>query len=72
MIERLAKKWLDYNYDNGDEHQYQFYRCDGCKGLVTWKTIRQGGCDCGLGRNLHPACLSLFEKFKLLFMPWMV
>jgi len=72
IIDKYGTLWLDYWFSNGEEHQYRFYRCEGCGRLVTWKVIRRGGCDCMRGRNLRPARLSFWDKFRALFLPWTI
>lgn len=52
--------------------QYDYYRCEVCRGLVTWNQIRAGGCKCGTGARIRAAHLSLWEKTKLLLIPWMI
>lgn len=63
-----SRWWLAQWHDEGAEHQQMFYRCHACRGIVTWRHIRKGGC-CGVSK-LSPAVLGLGEKAKLLFMPW--
>ena len=54
------------------ENQYQWYRCTACKGIVTWKKIKQqGGCTCGCGK-VSPTMPKFGEKIQLLFLPWTV
>jgi hypothetical protein len=71
-LERLAHRWFTYWHGEGAPHQYRYYRCKGCAALITWNTIRKGGCECDLEKKLVPAKLSLVEKFKILVLPWMV
>lgn len=54
------------------ERQYAYYRCELCRGVVTWKQIEQGGCRCGVGSRVRAAHLTVLEKAKLLLMPWSV
>lgn len=69
-IDRLAHRWMTYWHGEGAPHQYRYHRCKGCRNLVTWKMIRQGGCSCDLAKELVPASLSWTEKFRILVMPW--
>jgi hypothetical protein len=68
----VLKRWLDYWHGIGEEHQYQFYRCEGCGRLVTHKKIKAGGCACLRSFKVRPAQLSLVEKARCLVMPWTV
>lgn len=52
--------------------QYAYYRCELCRGVVTWKQIEQGGCRCGVGSRVRAAHLTVTEKAKLILMPWSV
>jgi len=51
--------------------QFPFYRCQGCRGVITWMHIKTGtGCSkCGGGR-VNPTNLSLFEEIRVIFFPW--
>jgi hypothetical protein len=71
-LERLLHRYMTRWHGEGAPHQYRYHRCNGCKQLVTWNQIRQGGCDCDLEKRLVPAKLSLGEKFRILVMPWSV
>lgn len=72
MIERLATKHLDYWHGIGEAHQYRYYRCVGCRQLITHKRIHKGGCGCGLSNEVRPAVLTLSDKARCLFLPWTV
>ena len=72
MIEKLLTQWLDYNFGNGEEHQFRFYRCYGCHGLVTHKMIQRGGCPCGIDNRVKPAVLSFKDKFSALVLPFTI
>ncbi len=72
-IAQAGARWLNYWFGDGfAETQYRFYRCDGCKGIVTWNDIKAGGCDCGTSIKIRPAVLTRAEKFRLLVLPWSV
>ncbi len=71
--ERLLRPWMEYWHGRKDaSHQWDFYRCKGCRGLVTWRMIKRGGCSCDMAKQLVPARLSLVEKVKILVLPWML
>jgi hypothetical protein len=65
------RAWLVKWHGEGEEYQHDFYRCDGCKKLISWKKIRAGGCRCGSYR-MRPAFATLFEKVKILVTPWLI
>lgn len=71
-LESLGTAYLNKRYGSATDpaRQYQFYRCELCRGLVTWKDIAQGGCRCGVGSRIRAAHLSFSEKCKLLLSPW--
>lgn len=69
-IERLAHRYMTYWHGEGAPHQHRYYRCKGCHGLVTWKMIRKGGCDCNMSKELVPANLTMLEKARILGAPW--
>lgn len=74
MLEQASDWYLDKFHwtKQRAENQYQWYRCQGCMGLVTWKHIkRDGGCKCGSAR-ISPTVPRLGEKFQLLLLPWTV
>ena len=68
----LLRSYLNVRYGQATDptRQYQFYRCELCRSLVTWKDIAAGGCRCGVGSRIRAAHLSMAEKCKLLFSPW--
>ena len=72
FIEAPVKRYLEARYGapTDPNRQYQFYRCELCRGIVTWKQIQEGGCRCGTGSRVRAAHLSVGEKLKLLLMPW--
>lgn len=70
-IDALLRKHFVYWHGEGIEpYQYDFYRCDACKKLITWKHIKTGGCRCG-SHKLRPTNPSFTEKFKVMVLPWM-
>jgi hypothetical protein len=42
-----------------------------CKKILTWKVINKGGCHCG-GNKMSPTNPTVWEKFKILVIPWMI
>lgn len=71
--ERLFRPWMEYWHGTKTAaHQYDFYRCRGCRRLVNWKKIHSGGCDCDGGKFLIPAKLTMLEKAKALVAPWLM
>jgi hypothetical protein len=68
----MLKEWLDYWHGNGEEHQYRYYRCEGCGHIVTHNRIKEGGCICYRSFKVRPAQLSLLEKVQCLVLPWTV
>lgn len=74
IFEKPIQKYLAHFYGSPPEpsRQYMFYRCELCRGLVTWKQIQEGGCKCGVGSRIRAAHLSFTEKARLLLLPWSV
>jgi hypothetical protein len=72
VLEQPIKRYLDarYGVPTDPTRQYQFYRCELCRGLVTWKQILQGGCKCGVGSRVRAAHITAWEKVQLLVTPW--
>jgi len=68
----IGGRWLRWWHGEGEAHQYQFYRCHGCRALVTWHQIRAGGCPCHESSKISPTHLRLGAKARLLFLPWRV
>ena len=66
----MIEKWLQYWHGVGEEHQHDYYRCHGCRRVVTWTAIKHGGCDCGISTKLSPARLRRREKVLLVLWPW--
>ena len=73
-IEQPIKAYLTWWHGAPTEpmRQYVYYRCELCRGLVTWKQIATGGCKCGVGSRVRGAHLTFFEKARLLIAPWTV
>lgn len=73
LLEPPLARWLVLWHGEGEPHQAQFYRCQGCKGVVTHAMIRaSGGCRCrlpGCGK-VNPTALRLREKAGVLCAPW--
>lgn len=63
-------RWVHYWYGKPDDATIQvfFYRCERCRGVVSWNMIRAGGC-CP-GARIGPAVLTFLEEVKILFMVW--
>lgn len=68
----LGRRWLVWWHGEGEAHQYQFYRCHGCRRIVTHFHVRTGGCRCGESIKVSPARLTWHEKARLLYLPWTV
>ena len=65
----MIVRYLTYWHGRGEPEQHDYYRCHGCRRLVTWHAIRKGGCLCGLSNKLGPAVLTTWEKVRLLLLP---
>jgi len=70
-LQKFIRAWFVKNHGEGDERQHDFYRCDSCAKLITWKTIRKGGCQCG-GFKIKPTNPSFVEKIKIMVLPWTI
>ena len=69
--EKLLKRRLDKWHGVPDAaYQYAYYRCLGCRALVTWAAIKKGGCYCGESNRLAPARLTRWEMIRLTLFPW--
>lgn len=64
MFRRLFVKW----HGEGEPHQADLFRCESCKGLVTWNMIRAGNTCCS--SRLRPTNPRFFEKVRLFLFPW--
>ena len=71
-VENPIKRYLNARHGapTDPNRQYQFYRCELCRGIVTWKQIQQGGCQCGVGSRVRAAHLTVWEKCRLMLFPW--
>ena len=67
----MLRRWFVKHHGEGEHNQYDFYRCDQCHGIVTWRMIRLGGCGCSRSR-LRPTNPTMVEAFKLLVLPWTI
>ena len=65
-------RYLIYWHEFGAIGQDFFYRCQKCSGLVTWRMINKGGCNCSGMTKIFPTNPKLLEWVRLLFMPWSV
>lgn len=75
VIEQPIKRYLAYFHGAPTDpaKQYAYYRCELCRGIVTWKQIAEGGCRaCKVGSRVRAAHLKFTEKLRLLFLPWTV
>ena len=59
LSKRIAKKY-------GINGEYEFYRCNSCKALVSTIDISKGSCKCGATR-ISPAAVRATEKIKIIF-----
>jgi hypothetical protein len=69
-LERRIEAYLARWHGRGDTHQYEYYRCLGCRRIVTWRQISRGGCDCQLSNKLVPANVRWWELARMLVAPW--
>lgn len=68
-MERLLLRYLTWMHGRGEAHQHDYYRCNGCRRIVTWHAIRKGGCTCGENR-MRATYLQWWEKLRLILFPW--
>lgn len=64
MLRKLFVKW----HGEGEGHQADLFRCEGCGGLVTWRMIREGRACCA--RRMRPTNPRFFEAIRLFIFPW--
>jgi hypothetical protein len=64
--------WLVAWHGEGEPHQHQFYRCLGCRRLLSWRHIQSGGCPCRESIKVSPAVLTRSEKARALWLPFTV
>ena len=69
-LEKRLEAYLAAWHGRGEPHQWQMYRCHGCRRLVSWHQIRRGGCDCGMSNKLSPTNVRWWELAQLLLTPW--
>ena len=73
LPEKIFRPYMEWVHGKkADVHQWDFYRCVGCRRLVNWKKIKTGGCDCDTGNKLKPAKITFWEKVKILIFPWSI
>lgn len=75
IVDELLNRWLTHWHGRGEPDQWAYYRCQGCKRLVSWKAIRKGGCTCGESNKLMPTgppSLSRWRIAALILFPWWV
>lgn len=74
FLEAPIKRYLAHFHGSpaDEKRQYAYYRCELCRGVVTWNQIQAGGCKCGTGSRVRAAHLSLTEKVRILLAPWSV
>ena len=71
VMGRLLRPWMEWWHGRKDApHQHLYYRCRGCRQVVTWNTIHKGGCSCDMARELVPARLSFTEELRIVMAPW--
>ena len=70
----IGETWLRKRFvalhGEGEINQADFYRCQTCGKLRTWKHIREANLCCQ-GR-LIPATPTAWETFKVFVLPWLV
>ena len=69
-VEPVLHRWLVHWHGRGAPHQDAYFRCHGCKNIVTWKAIRRGGCTCRMSNRVSPAALRWHERLRLVLLPW--
>lgn len=67
----LLRQWFVKHHGEGAENQYDCYRCDQCRGLITHRIIARGGCGCAASK-LRPTNPTAWETIKLLVLPWLM
>ena len=73
LLQRWGIRYLTYWHGyGGDTGQWRYYRCEGCRHIVTWNDIAIGGCACGISNKLRPAVLTRMEKTRILILPWSI
>jgi len=69
-LEPGLRRWLVWWYGEGHAEQELFYRCEGCRRLISWSAIRQGGCVCGISHKISTTYVTRWERLKLIVTPW--
>lgn len=72
LIDATLGRWLVYWHGASLPHEYQFYRCKGCRSIVTRRHIHTGGCPCQESSQISPAMLRRGEKVRLVLLPWTI
>lgn len=67
----LLRQWFVMHHGEGAEGQYDVYRCDLCRGLVTHRMIAKGGCSRCPGARMRPTNPTLRETVSLMVAPWL-
>ena len=74
-VEYPFKRWVAwwFGVPPDPSRQFQFYRCQACLRIVSWRQITEhGGCSCNMSSRVRAAKLSLLDKTRLLVFPWTV
>lgn len=66
----MLRKWFIYLHGLGAKHQADLHRCSSCGKIVTHNKIRAGDICCA-GR-VAPTNPTIFEKVRLLLLPWTI
>jgi len=67
----MLRRWFLKHHGEHEPHQFDLYRCSVCRGIVTHRMIRAGGCQCA-GSHLSPTNPTAREVFRLMVLPWTV
>jgi hypothetical protein len=70
-FERAIVNYLRWMHGGGEPQQYLFYRCRYCQRVISHRAIAKGGCVCG-NNEVVPSPLSWWDKFKAVFLPWLI
>lgn len=65
---KYIRQWFVWWHGEGAAHQGDVYRCETCGRLITWNAIRDDKACCQ--RRVYQVNPTLFEKFRLLVLPW--
>jgi hypothetical protein len=70
-MEQRLEPWLYWWHGRpAEDHQFLYYRCRGCRRLVSWHGIRKGGCPCKLDPRLAPVGMTLRLMLRVVLVPW--